>query len=134
MESDTSIFCVPSLSEGLRKGLRSFVCLLFSLFFFILVIVALPVKSRRPPSWQENTQLREHVDAVVEQAEAGVARFCRLYWPSDVHGKRFGQFGSLFGYFQTPFAHAMYLQGAQEDWEPQIRWRDERYEAMTWIS
>ena len=75
MESDTSIFCVPSLSEGLRKGLRSFVCLLFSLFFFILVIVALPVKSRRPPSWQENTQLREHVDAVVEQAEAGVARF-----------------------------------------------------------
>jgi len=38
---------------------------------------------------EENTQLREHVDAVVEQAE-----------------------------------------GAQEDWEPQIRWRDERYEAM----
>jgi hypothetical protein len=52
-----------------------------------------------------------------------------LYWPSDVHGKRFGQFGSLFG-FQTLFAHGMYLQGAQEDWEPQIRWRDERYEAM----
>ena len=22
------------------------------------------------------------------------------------------------------------VQGAQEDWEPQIRWRDERYEAL----
>eukprot|EP00437_Effrenium_voratum_P004168 CAMPEP_0181424488 /NCGR_PEP_ID=MMETSP1110-20121109/14672_1 /TAXON_ID=174948 /ORGANISM="Symbiodinium sp., Strain CCMP421" /LENGTH=1062 /DNA_ID=CAMNT_0023547651 /DNA_START=106 /DNA_END=3294 /DNA_ORIENTATION=- len=38
---------------------------------------------------EENTQLRQHVHEVVEQAE-----------------------------------------GAQEDWEPQIRWRDERYEAM----
>ena len=38
---------------------------------------------------EENTQLRNQMDSVVEQAE-----------------------------------------GAQEDWEPQIRWRDERYEAM----
>ena len=54
--------------------MRGFVCLLFSLFFFIFVIVSLPVNSQKPPSWQENTQLREHVDAVVEQAEAGVDR------------------------------------------------------------
>ena len=33
----------------------------------------------------------------------------------------------------TVLHSAVHLQGAQEDWEPQIRWRDERYEALAKI-
>ena len=82
---------------------------------------------------QENTQLREHVDAVVEQAEAGT-EFGRDQVREIMNALRVSvafvtQSFRLLRSLCSPKLHFS-VQGAQEDWEPQIRWRDERYEAL----
>ena len=74
---------------------------------------------------QENTQLREHVDAVVEQAEAGT-EFGRDQVREIMNALRVSvafvtQSFRLLRSLCSPKLHFS-VQGAQEDWEPQIRW------------